>query len=204
MPEPDTTKRKACYDHKLPVNETFLYKPGGFRPTHLGDYLNNRYIIVHKLGHGDDSTVWLASIDPPLTSGQSQIRYVTLKILRAALSTKITNQMNQELEILKYLRSSQNDASDSHGPHPGESKVLRLFDHFEVVSANGNHLVLVLPFRGFCLRDVRSFDPKWELDVKKRQSICKQISWGVAYLHKRGICHGGKYFFGALFDGLEQ
>jgi hypothetical protein len=38
-----------------------MYRPGGLHPVHLGDtFKNGRYKIVHKLGWGSFSTVWLA------------------------------------------------------------------------------------------------------------------------------------------------
>lgn len=37
------------------------YRKGGFHPIHLGDALHGgRYCVLHKLGHGGFSTVWLA------------------------------------------------------------------------------------------------------------------------------------------------
>jgi serine/threonine-protein kinase SRPK3 len=38
-----------------------LYRPGGLHPVYLGDVLGRgRYRILHKLGAGGSSTVWLA------------------------------------------------------------------------------------------------------------------------------------------------
>ena len=38
-----------------------LYRPGGYHPVCLGDTFNEkRYTIIHKLGWGGFSTVWLA------------------------------------------------------------------------------------------------------------------------------------------------
>ena len=38
-----------------------LYRHGGYHPVQLGDtYKANRYQVVHKLGWGGYSTVWLA------------------------------------------------------------------------------------------------------------------------------------------------
>jgi len=36
------------------------YQPGGYHPVHLGDVYCQRYRIIHKLGFGTYSTVWLA------------------------------------------------------------------------------------------------------------------------------------------------
>ena len=36
------------------------YKNGGFHPIHVGEFLMERYVIIHKLGYGTFSTVWLA------------------------------------------------------------------------------------------------------------------------------------------------
>jgi serine/threonine-protein kinase SRPK3 len=36
------------------------YRRGGFHPVYLGDVYNERYKVVHKLGAGGFSTVWLA------------------------------------------------------------------------------------------------------------------------------------------------
>ncbi|KAK9237235.1 kinase-like protein [Lipomyces kononenkoae] len=38
------------------------YRSGGYHPTYIGDqYHDGRYEVVHKLGYGSCSTVWLAS-----------------------------------------------------------------------------------------------------------------------------------------------
>ena len=36
------------------------YRPGGYHPVHLGDVFCERYRVIHKLGFGTYSTVWLA------------------------------------------------------------------------------------------------------------------------------------------------
>ena len=36
------------------------YRPGGYHPVHLGDVYDGRYKVIHKLGFGTYSTVWLA------------------------------------------------------------------------------------------------------------------------------------------------
>lgn len=46
------------------------YKPGGYHPVHLGDEMSDkRYRIVHKIGYGGYSTVWLAKDRLSVTFG---------------------------------------------------------------------------------------------------------------------------------------
>ena len=35
------------------------YVPGGYHPVHIGDIYHERYRVIHKLGYGAYSTVWL-------------------------------------------------------------------------------------------------------------------------------------------------
>ncbi|CAH0043643.1 unnamed protein product [Clonostachys solani] len=57
--------------------EVERYEKGGFHPVHLGDrYDKGRYRIVHKIGSGGYSTVWLAFDSQLLT-------WVALKIVEA-------------------------------------------------------------------------------------------------------------------------
>ena len=42
------------------VESPHQYRPGGYHPVHLGDVYHQRYRVIHKLGFGTYSTVWLA------------------------------------------------------------------------------------------------------------------------------------------------
>ena len=42
------------------VESPHRYRPGGYHPVHLGDVFCERYRVIHKLGFGTYSTVWLA------------------------------------------------------------------------------------------------------------------------------------------------
>ena len=51
--------RRPAFEH---LEDVQPYVPGGYHPVGLGDTLTNgqnRYTIIHKLGHGGFSTVWL-------------------------------------------------------------------------------------------------------------------------------------------------
>lgn len=36
------------------------YRPGGYHPVTVGEQLGGRYSLVHRLGFGSYSTIWLA------------------------------------------------------------------------------------------------------------------------------------------------
>ncbi|TFK77192.1 hypothetical protein BDN72DRAFT_890958 [Pluteus cervinus] len=45
----------------FPAEKFDEYRTGGYHPIHLGDYMHDgRYEILHRLGAGASSTVWLA------------------------------------------------------------------------------------------------------------------------------------------------
>jgi serine/threonine-protein kinase SRPK3 len=67
------------------------YKMGGYHPVHLGDRFpsldNPRYRVLHKLGNGAFSTVWLAKdsvAKSALTSIFMRRHYYNLLLLAAA------------------------------------------------------------------------------------------------------------------------
>lgn len=58
--------QSAALAPKLDIQElveeekTRYYSPARFYPARLGEVLNGRYQLATKLGHGSNSTVWLA------------------------------------------------------------------------------------------------------------------------------------------------
>ena len=114
------------------VEDIEEYRPGGFHPVHIGDvFAKLRYRVLHKLGYGGFSTVWLAR-DHHLN------RYVVVKIFTAEASKKNSN----ELQILDHLRTHSNI------DHPGWKHVAEILDHFNFIGLNGNHICLVSQVAG--------------------------------------------------------
>ena len=141
--------------------------------VHIGDRLDgNRYKIVHKLGHGaNTSTVWLAR-DRDL-----QI-YVAVKIKESGLS-----KLHNELDILKHLSKAKSD-------YPGwsYSAASLLLRHLWIDGPNGRHLALVLRVRGPSISRLYY----WNIRLRSciARSIALQVTQGLEYLHSEGICHG--------------
>lgn len=53
------------------------YKLGGYHPVHVGEVINNRYVVIQKIGWGHFSTVWLSK-------DFKYNNYVALKIQKSA------------------------------------------------------------------------------------------------------------------------
>lgn len=117
---------KLTYPKQEEVEDLEGYRPGGYHPVNIGDvYLDGRYRIVHKLGWGSYSTVWLA-YDSRFT------RYVALKIVVAGASKDST-----EGRILRHLghRIKEEDA--------GSNFVASLLEDFHINGPKARHLCLV-------------------------------------------------------------
>ncbi|KAF5648870.1 dis1-suppressing kinase [Fusarium sp. NRRL 25303] len=80
------------------VESLYDYSPGGYHPINIGDHLADRYRVVHKLGYGSYSTIWLAR-------DEIASKYVAVKV-------GIANSDQREVDIIS-LRDAQ-DASDSY------------------------------------------------------------------------------------------
>lgn len=152
------------------VEDVEKYVPGGYHPVDIGDRLENGshyYTVLHKLGFGGFSTVWL-------TRCSLGGHYYALKILTADLPES----QGQDLSILRGLK---NDGFEH--PH-----IVNLHESFEVSGPNGTHTCLVLPALGPRLEELSGRET---LAPEMRYKICQQVAAGVAGLHERGICHGG-------------
>ncbi|CAA7260933.1 unnamed protein product [Cyclocybe aegerita] len=126
----------------MPVVPTWLlqeespdcYRPGGYRPTTLGEHLHSgRYEILSKIGHGVSSTM--------LIYVNSEGICVALKILagHAAGDSAMV-----ELASLKRLSSGDHN-------HPGYACVPTIHDAFWTESRYGKHLCIATDVLGLNL-----------------------------------------------------
>ena len=156
------------------------YEEGGYHPIHIGEELNcGRYKVVHKLGFGSYSTVWLVQ-------DQQRDQLAALKIATADVSTERT-----ESEVLRRLGNAREAVGDARG-HPGMNFVPRVLDEFEIQGPNGTHQCIALEPLGPSLTFAFDYLPGFRLppDVSRKVSI--QLAQGLSYLHSCGIVHGGK------------
>jgi len=144
------------------VEDVEKYIVGGYHPVNIGDILGEkekRYEIIHKLGSGGFSTVWLARL-------VNRQRYYALKVLCA----NATDDM--ELNILRHLQKCVT--------HPNISS---LDDVFRINGPNGLHYCLVLPLLRPSIKDMS----QRQLPKTLRHKTSRQIADGLAYLHSLEI-----------------
>lgn len=162
------------YDWQDDVENLEHYRVGGYHPVELGDQFgDSRYEIVHKLGYGGSSTVWLAK-------DRVNNRYVSLKILKAQNSKSCS-----EATIRALLREGNQN-------HPGHSYVLTLLDEFHCDGPNGRHQCLVSDVTGPSVMEVKEATEGEMLSVETAQNITAQLALGLTFIHSCGIVHGGK------------
>jgi serine/threonine protein kinase len=153
--------------------EVEFYSKGGYHPTHIGDLFDNdRYHVVHKLGSGGFSTVWLAR-DSLLS------RWVALKIVMADHSQAVKEKALMCQQTLSGLDDSRFTISTQI---------------FHIDGPNGRHLCLVLPFLGPSTYKMSQFLQS-RIHPWLARSVIAQTASAVADLHSHGLCHGGEYLF---------
>lgn len=165
--------------------DPFQYLHGFFCPIRIGDILNDRYQVIHKLGRGGFSTVWLAH--------DRQLRQdVPLKILASAEYAAL--ECDAHLHMAQKIRD--------------RTRVVLCQDHFvlsrthiivppthvawtniKYSSTTRKHVVLVLQLRGPSLSTILR-KTMWSLNY--RMSAAKQLLQAVLSIHDAGMVHRGK------------
>ncbi|PYI24338.1 hypothetical protein BO99DRAFT_91760 [Aspergillus violaceofuscus CBS 115571] len=127
-PSPSPTPRPSKPQYRLieDVEDLHRYRPGGYPFLQVGDHLaEDRYQLVHKLGSGGYSTIWLAR-------DLREARYVAVKTITADASRH-----SPEARVLRSLGSSVS--------RPGKEVFPPLLDEFWVAGRNGRHRCVVTP-----------------------------------------------------------
>lgn len=169
-----TTLPTSVYRWQEGVEDLEGYCSGGYHPTHIGDrYFNDRYEVVHKLGYGSYSTVWLAK-------DHLEAKYVAMKILIAATSKDCS-----ESKILRILNSGKPD-------HPGRAYVSSLLNEFIVNGPNGRHLCIVSEAAGCSLAQSKEASMSWKFPANAARAIAAQLLLGLDYIHSCGVVHSGR------------
>ncbi|KAJ5178829.1 hypothetical protein N7492_002039, partial [Penicillium capsulatum] len=132
-------------------------------PIYLGEVLDERYLVEHKLGFGGGSTVWMAF-------DLQDKREVALKVM--ALGKWADNETRIQDEILKTVQDT------SHLVIYSTTFLLPQDD-------NRYHRVLVFPMKGpsICTLSLQ------KTPMASRMSAARQLLENIASLHEAGIVH---------------
>lgn len=153
------------------------YCAGGYHPVKLGDeFSNHQYRIVHKLGFGSYSTVWLAK------DAQSK-KHVAIKI-NAATDSIFSNERRM-LHVLKEHRRSKPCVK-------GGDYVSKLLDDFTIDGPNGRHVCLVSEPEGCSVADSKEGGDGWLFPLHIARAIAARVIMGLSFVHDAGIVHGGR------------
>ncbi|KAI6085571.1 kinase-like domain-containing protein [Hypoxylon rubiginosum] len=156
------------------TEDIYLYRPGGHHPVHLGDILDGRFEVVHKLGFGGFSTVWLC-LDT------TTHKWRAIKIIRADDSTEDM----PELDFAKEAKERGELDPAMWETHP----ISLPLEHFWVEGPNGRHLCEVLLVHGPSVEDQQMTRVR-DGGLATLNDMLFQLATRVKYLHDNGICHG--------------
>ncbi|KAK2768171.1 hypothetical protein FQN54_000023 [Arachnomyces sp. PD_36] len=141
--------------------------PRPLYPIYLGEVLNGRYLVEHKIGSGGFSAVWMAH-------DLQDKKDIALKVM--SLRTKSAeNELHMQSEILRKV-------SDTSRLVTYSTTFLLPRDGNE-----GQHRVLVYPLMGPCL-DITMLMLR-KLPMATLMSAAKQLLQALESLHKAGIVH---------------
>lgn len=176
---PMTLARRFVPSRLDGIEDVEDYRPGGFHPISIGDcFAQGRYRVLHKLGYGGLSTVWLARDQKVPGSG----KLVTLKAMCADASIE----RNPALTIPETLRTA----------NPSCAGIQTVDHHFFVQGPNGSHLFLVSPFAGPSVLAMSDSPGRVagsrRLRADLARKVAKQIATTIHCMHRIGVVHGGK------------
>ncbi|KAF5645274.1 CMGC SRPK kinase [Fusarium tjaetaba] len=149
-----------------------MYGAAGYHPVHLGDlYDDGLYRIVHKIGAGDTSMIWLAR-------DSLSCIWVALRMMMADQPSSVEENIVKCHSILAR-----------HGQYGGDPRFITYTRYFHIDGPNGRHLCLVLPFCGPNLHSLSNY-MKSRMKPQFVQALAYQATDILRDLHARGICHG--------------
>lgn len=189
-----TQIHQPLYISPVDAEPLHRYRQGGYHPVTLGECLKSgRYKVLHKLGWGGYSTVWVArdqrlykvvSLTVILANQKLTLRrdgiYVAVKISVAEI---YCIGQKRELETLKKLGFR----------YPRLKHTVHLLDNFDLKGPNGSYNCLVYELVGPTIPDtIDTHFSNGRLPGKLAKIIAKQSLVGLDGLHQMNIAHKGK------------
>lgn len=145
------------------------YCKGGYHHVSIGDFYNDRYKVLRKVGWGHFSTVWLSW-------DTKKARYVALKVVKSA--KHYTETALDEIKLLRAVRET--DPSD-----PYRLKTVQLYDDFKIHGPNGTHVCMVFEVLGNNLLKLITKSNYHGIPIENVRIIIKQCLEGLDYLNRK-------------------
>ncbi|KAH7305020.1 kinase-like domain-containing protein [Stachybotrys elegans] len=165
------------------VESPYYYCPGGYHPVNITDCLAGRYHIVHKLGHGTFSTVWLAH-------DSNTSRYVAVKVGTADAEK---TEVDALLHIQRGISASSRDSEKL-------SLISTALDHFTIQGPNGTHPCIVTTPARCGLRDTKQETNFGLFQLEVGRSLAAQLALAVSLVHSQGYAHGDLHLGNVLLE----
>ncbi|KAI0079307.1 kinase-like protein [Panus rudis PR-1116 ss-1] len=189
-----TTTRPRFIPPRLDeVESPEAYHPGGLHPIIIGDaFCNGRYRVIHKLGFGGSSTIWLAR-------DQQRDKLVILKALRADISSAVPEDQFPDLLLPQRLQAT----------FQGAASLFRIVeDHFKVEGPNGTHQIHIAPLAGPNVLAMSQAPGRAAGSRRLRsdlaRSLAKDVAQAISYMHAIGLVHGDLTTANILFRVPES
>jgi len=149
------------------------YRRGGYHPVRIGEtFKEGRYTVIHKLGWGHFSTVWLVS--DAVTGGTAAV-----KVVKSA--SHYTDAARDEVRLLSRAKAMDPE---------GSKHCCRLLDSFDHVGPHGRHVCMVFEVLGDNLLTlIRSYNHRG-IPLPVVRHLIRQVLVALDFLHKFcGIIH---------------
>ncbi|GJE84138.1 serine/threonine-protein kinase [Phanerochaete sordida] len=165
------------------VEELGKYRPGGLLPVRINDTFDRgRYRVLHKLGYGASSTIWLAR-----DQSANRSRLVSLKIHSADTSSAA--------DAVEPAVSAHLEQFSKSTGHPGAGFCRMIRGRFMHKALSGDsHLCQVSELAGPDLGTLTSWGPSGSgprrLRADVARTVAKQVALAVDCMHDAGIVHG--------------
>jgi serine/threonine-protein kinase SRPK3 len=190
----------SFYESPEDVEDTTRYCAGGYHPITIDAKIYDRYRVLHKLGYGSYSTVWLVQDE------QKKQKLLSMKVLTANASAEakvqtesgISRRLHQKSSWLSGVVGRFSSAVFRRRTAP-QDFVLSVLKEFEIEGPNGRHRCIITDVLGPTVDAIRAdcIDYRLPLSIAKR--VSSQFAEGLAYIHSRGVVHGGMFFFFFFF-----
>lgn len=157
-----------------PTNQVIFY------PICIGDRIHHpggQYEILHRLGNGGFSVVWLARDLKRNTS-------VAMKVMTAGFAGE------KEFANQKMLKEASNLEKSRLNLYLDTFHLESPYDEMRRDGMPILHRVLVTPLAGPALS---TYDMRFDMSLRSRMAAAKSLLEALRDLHKAGFIHGGSY-----------